>query len=318
MSLTRFPRLTSCAVAAALAIAGVSGAQQNDQNNNSQQNDSTNNQSDRADFNRDQRANDGTDRYDSTSRQNDRYSDQNNDRGDNQQQRDQQQRENQNQNQNQNQSDRNAGLGVTVFDTDRGVRVSRVMQGSPAEEAGIQQNDQILSVGGEDFRSAEQLVRMVQQKDPGEQVRIELLRDGQRKTVQVKLETREEALNRSQRNYRGGQSPPWGSDDLREHVQQLDRQVQMLQRELRELRGMMDDDPSRRDFTTNNQRFNQPNRAQSSNTGTTTNRAPRYVDSGNYQNNSGIDNYNDDRNLSPNDAAGRANWDERRGGGFNQ
>ena len=138
-------------------------------------------------------------------------------------------------------------------------RPRRDAQNSPAEQAGIEQGDQIVEVDNTHINGPEQLVRVVSRANPGEQVEIRLIRDGQEQTVRARLESRREALNMGQRRqgdrmgqserfYRGG-SPPWSGDDLRSHVQQLDRQVEMLRSEIRDLRAMIDDDPSSRNFS---------------------------------------------------------------------
>lgn len=92
-----------------------------------------------------------------------------------------------------------AHLGVAIEDLDRegaeeaglsrarGVRVTDVRDGTPAAEAGLREGDVILRFDGEDVRSARQLVRLVRETPPGRQVGVELLRDGDRRTVEVRV-----------------------------------------------------------------------------------------------------------------------------------
>lgn len=72
----------------------------------------------------------------------------------------------------------------------RGVRVSEVTEDSPAAEAGIREGDVILRFDGEEVRSARQLVRLVRETPPGRQVEVRLVRDGDRRTVSVKVAER--------------------------------------------------------------------------------------------------------------------------------
>lgn len=65
--------------------------------------------------------------------------------------------------------------------------VLRVPDGSPARKSGIARGDMILKVGDEIIESTEDLIREVNFIAPGEEVEIELLRDGEVKTVPVRL-----------------------------------------------------------------------------------------------------------------------------------
>jgi S1-C subfamily serine protease len=85
---------------------------------------------------------------------------------------------------------------------ERGVLVQEVQQGSPADKAGIRGGDTratfdgsdialggdvIVEVDGHDVRSMDDVVRAVGDKKPGDSITVELLRDGRKRTVKVKL-----------------------------------------------------------------------------------------------------------------------------------
>lgn len=86
-------------------------------------------------------------------------------------------------------------LGVGVVDIDaetarelklreeRGVKVSRVSEGSPAEKAGIKENDVILEFNGERIEGVEQFVRMVREVPAGRSVKMVVWRGGQTTTL---------------------------------------------------------------------------------------------------------------------------------------
>jgi serine protease Do len=63
-----------------------------------------------------------------------------------------------------------------------------VVPGSPADKAGVQENDIILEVNGEKIDENNGLIKLVQQYDVGDTVELKILSKGQEKTVKVKLE----------------------------------------------------------------------------------------------------------------------------------
>ena len=73
----------------------------------------------------------------------------------------------------------------------KGVVVSDVMEGGPANEAGIAAGDVILSVDGTPVDSAARLRLVIAGKGGDSGVKISLLRDGKKKTVRAKLEEKD-------------------------------------------------------------------------------------------------------------------------------
>lgn len=147
-----------------------------------------------------------------------------------------------------------AGLGVSVVDGNRGVRVQRVAPDSPAQSAGIRVGDEILAVNGRQIRDGEQLVYVVQEEDPGASVDIELFRNGRIELVSADLEHRGEIFGNApvqQRRFGSDYSaaPPWDDDELRRHIESLEQTVDQMQREIRDLRAMLDNDPSGRSYS---------------------------------------------------------------------
>jgi C-terminal processing protease CtpA/Prc len=72
----------------------------------------------------------------------------------------------------------------------RGVLVARVVDGSPADHAGIQRGDVIASVNSRGVTSPEELSRIVRAGRVGQEVSIEIVRDGRSRTVSATLEGR--------------------------------------------------------------------------------------------------------------------------------
>ena len=74
----------------------------------------------------------------------------------------------------------------------KGVMVSEVFPGDPADKAGIRTKDIILEVNGEKIETSRELTRIIAGFHVGEVVKISVLRDGKEKTFTVKIAKREE------------------------------------------------------------------------------------------------------------------------------
>jgi serine protease Do len=72
----------------------------------------------------------------------------------------------------------------------RGAMVQDVSAESPAERAGLRPYDIILEVEGRQVLSNEELIRDISSRQPGSVARLEVLRDGRRHQLQVKLAER--------------------------------------------------------------------------------------------------------------------------------
>ncbi len=93
-----------------------------------------------------------------------------------------------NHNFNWNEDSKKAQLGVQVNNNDGGgVTVSEVIKGTAAYYAGIHQGDIIKKIGNTVIDNAQKLVEKVQSYKPGDEIKIQLVRDGKKKTVDVVL-----------------------------------------------------------------------------------------------------------------------------------
>ena len=91
-------------------------------------------------------------------------------------------------------SDFSADTGKAYgVDAKAGALVQEVVSGSAAEKAGIKVGDVIVAVDGEAISSASSLRTTVGLKRTGETVKIDVLREGKRRTVTAKLDERENA-----------------------------------------------------------------------------------------------------------------------------
>lgn len=71
-----------------------------------------------------------------------------------------------------------------------GVLVNRVVENSPAERAGIEKGDVIVSVDQRAVESPDELASIVRSQGAGETVSIRIVRDGERRTLEARLSGR--------------------------------------------------------------------------------------------------------------------------------
>ncbi len=81
--------------------------------------------------------------------------------------------------------ERAAQLGLK---TDKGALVESVMPGSPAEKAGIETGDVIVALNGEEVDDVRQLLRQVSKIAVGSTVKIEVIRDGEKRELEALIE----------------------------------------------------------------------------------------------------------------------------------
>lgn len=130
-------------------------------------------------------------------------------------------------------SGQNAWLGVS-FDTryeDHAV-VRQVNNGGPADRAGVEEGDWITSLNNQDVGSRDDVSRILDRMQPGQQVEMEVARRVA-KRLTVRLDERDSNRSRETRTYRGEQEQ--GYDD--------DRRSREYYQEYRE----RDDRPQRRE-----------------------------------------------------------------------
>ncbi len=73
------------------------------------------------------------------------------------------------------------------LDNIRGALVAGLMENSAARKAGIQKGDVVISINGEMINSVPELQAIIGQKHPGDQVKVTVLRDGEKITKKVTL-----------------------------------------------------------------------------------------------------------------------------------
>ncbi len=79
------------------------------------------------------------------------------------------------------------GIATETADDGSGLRVTKVGRESPAEKAGIEEDDVIVRVNGQEMRERADLQSLLAEKVPDDKLAIELRRGGELQTINLKL-----------------------------------------------------------------------------------------------------------------------------------
>lgn len=160
-------------------------------------------------------------------------------------------------------SSHEAGLGVILAETQDGVVIQQVFRDSPADDAGLRRGDYIQKIDDDRVRSARDVMQMVRDKQPGSDIDITVWRNGQQRTMEAQLASRQQAFSQGEKGQfsqpgQFGQQGQFGSrpgapqqgfeqgqhrlyqdnnQALAQQVQNLQRQLARLQQEVDQLRS---------------------------------------------------------------------------------
>ena len=80
---------------------------------------------------------------------------------------------------------------LDIPDDVKGILITEVYDDSPAEEAGLEEHDVVISINGEKGKDLSHFVKLVQSKEPGTKVEVQIYRDGKMKTLNATLAEKE-------------------------------------------------------------------------------------------------------------------------------
>lgn len=83
-----------------------------------------------------------------------------------------------------------ATLGVTIDDTDDGVIISDIVDGSAAAKSGLRRGDTILKINDKYIFTADGLLKALRPFNPGDKVKVRYIRDGKEKSIKAVLSGR--------------------------------------------------------------------------------------------------------------------------------
>ena len=76
------------------------------------------------------------------------------------------------------------------IDVESGVLVLSITEDSPAGEAGVREGDVVVAIDGDEIRIVEDLLSRLRQNAPGDRVTLEIVREGDRREIEVTLADR--------------------------------------------------------------------------------------------------------------------------------
>ncbi len=83
---------------------------------------------------------------------------------------------------------------LEIGDDIEGILVTEIYDDSPAEKAGLEEGDIVVSINGEKGKDLSHFVELVKSKAPGTEVEIKIYRGGKTKTVKATLAEREDTF----------------------------------------------------------------------------------------------------------------------------
>jgi S1-C subfamily serine protease len=144
-------------------------------------------------------------------------------------------------------------LGLRVVESAEGVRVEGVLEGSPAQRAGVQEGEWLLSIGGDDVRTLADLDRLLARTQPGETTVVGVRSADATRSLRVTLGgSAAESAPRAQAAPAAPAAPPApavppappadaaADPDLQRELDALRRELRELRRQVEELRRSRD------------------------------------------------------------------------------
>ncbi len=106
---------------------------------------------------------------------------------------------------------------LKTYKIDNGVMIEKVIEGTPSEKAGLMAGDIILKMNDTLIENTKDIHKAVQAVESGEEIKIDLLREGKNKTIKVKVVEREDFYKESkvEVSFDGGDIKVWvdGKED---------------------------------------------------------------------------------------------------------
>ena len=87
-------------------------------------------------------------------------------------------------------NDNKATLGVNIDDTEDGVLITDIFEGSAAAKADLRRDDVILKINDKYIFTSDGLLKALRPFNPGETIKVRYIRDGKEKSVKAKLSGR--------------------------------------------------------------------------------------------------------------------------------
>lgn len=146
---------------------------------------------------------------------------------------------------------RQASIGAVIVNSRFGPQIADVVPGSPAEQAGLQPGDYIIRMNDQPYASSSRLAADVARSSLDEAITLEIARGGQTMTIEAQPKPYEvvydRTRNRQQQSLAQNERAPGGTQqtaarpdfELSQRVEELEGQIEDLQKDLQQLRNRM-------------------------------------------------------------------------------
>ena len=104
-------------------------------------------------------------------------------------------------------SSNRAVLGIDVEDQGDELVVRSVWSGSPADQAGLRTGDEIVAIDDQDVEGQRDLMRTLRDYQPGDRVKLLILRSGQQRILRPRLASQRDVAMQARQNQEGGRFP---------------------------------------------------------------------------------------------------------------
>lgn len=139
-----------------------------------------------------------------------------------------------------------AALGVTLTDNPHGPWIVAVHPNSPASQVGLRAGDQIVGINEQSCYTVRDVMRLIREHHPGDDVEVEISRDGNLQRHEVTLAASAFvfglAMDGPPRRYRAlrpGLDPLASIDEMKLRIKDLEAEVESLRQQLNELRAQL-------------------------------------------------------------------------------
>jgi hypothetical protein len=125
-------------------------------------------------------------------------------------------------------------LGIGIEESEQGVQVTEVAEGSAAAQAGFQSGDVVISANGQQISSTDQLAQMVRNADPNAELNMKVMRDGEEQTLTATLASQQQDRYRAAKPAMNGSQ---ANQSMSTRLQQLEQEVEQLKAKIQDLHG---------------------------------------------------------------------------------
>lgn len=117
-------------------------------------------------------------------------------------------------------------MGISIENSQEGVKVRGTIAGTPAEKAGFLNGDLIKKIDGNPMKDSEKLISYIQSKGVGNEVLVEFERNNKSNSIKLKLEARPDDLELLRKKLLGNKVPNFTLDRITDKANITQKEIQ--------------------------------------------------------------------------------------------